>query len=62
MTAKAYGLSTYPSSHVPKNMFLHRLEAQSVFVPKLCRHGGKTIGYSSLKNRSMSFITMEGGG
>ena len=42
MTALAYGLTSYPSSLVPKSELLHRLEVQYGFVPKLSRHRGKT--------------------
>jgi hypothetical protein len=50
MTAVAFGLTSCSSSLVPKSELLHSPEDQSGFVPKHSRHGGKNIGFSSLKN------------
>ena len=50
MTAEAYGLSCLPSGLVPESTLSHRPKAHHCLVPKLSRHGGKNIGFSSLKN------------
>ena len=50
MTAEAYGPTSCPSALVPESELSHRSEAQYGLVPRLRHHGGKNIGFSSLKN------------
>jgi len=49
MTAVAFGPTSCPSGLVLKSELLHSPEAQSGFVPKHSRHGGKNIALRTEK-------------
>jgi len=49
--AVAFGPTSSSSGLVLKIKFLHNPEAQSGFILKPSHHGGKNIGFSSLKKR-----------
>ena len=49
MMAVACGLTSCSSGLVPESKLSHSPEAQSGFVPKLSRHGGKNIALRAEK-------------
>ena len=50
MMAEAYSLSVWPSCFALESKLSRNLESHPSLVPRLSHHGGKNIGFSSLKN------------